>query len=425
MQEALSSSQWWVLGFFILGYLCIIFEHAIGVNKTTTALLTAAVCWIAQFAGPIPEETDLLMFRDGVAQTAQIVFFLLAALTIVETIQVHGGLSLVGNLLHFPSKKAILWVVGFIAFFLSSVLDNLTTTVVMIMLMRKLIEDHDERLIFGSVIVIAANAGGAWTPIGDVTTTMLWVGGQLSTFAMMKTLVVPSLICVIVALLIASRSVKGMMPDRSKIDMRLEPHAMLILFCGLGALIIVPVFRALTGLPPFMGILTSMAGLWLLTDILHRGYPEREHLRFPAILPRIDVMSLLFFVGILLSVNVLEIAKILQFFAFKLDTLFASKEVIAVIIGFISSVVDNVPLVAACMGMYDLAVYPIDSSFWTLSAYAAGTGGSLLIIGSAAGVAFMGLERVDFFWYLKKASLPALAGYLAGIAVYWLEIVFA
>ena len=425
MQESLSSDQWWVLTFFVIGYLCIIFEHAIGVNKTTSALLTAAACWVAQFAGPAPEATDLALFTEGLAQTASIVFFLLGALVIVETIQVHGGLSLVGNLLRFPTKKVILWVVGFITFFLSSILDNLTTTVVMIMLLRKLIEDREERLIFGSVIVIAANAGGAWTPIGDVTTTMLWVGGQLSTFAMMKILLVPSLACVIVSLLFASRSVKGLMPDRSGIDMTLQPHAMLILFCGLGALISVPVFRYLTGLPPFMGILTAMAVLWLITDVIHRGHPDRDHLRFSAILPRIDVMSLLFFLGILLSVNVLEIANILQYFAHTLDHLFSSKEVIAVIIGFISSIVDNVPLVAACMGMYDLAAYPMDSSFWTLAAYAAGTGGSLLIIGSAAGVAFMGLEKVDFFWYLKKASIPALAGYLAGIALYWVQLSFA
>jgi Na+/H+ antiporter NhaD/arsenite permease-like protein len=424
MQEVLSSDQWWVLAFFVLGYLCIIFEHAIGVNKTTSALLTAAACWIAQFAGPASEATDLALFSEGLSQTAQIVFFLLGALAIVETVQVHGGLSLVGNLLRFPTKKTILWVVGFITFFLSSILDNLTTTVVMVMLMRKLIEDREERLIFGSIIVIAANAGGAWTPIGDVTTTMLWVGGQLSTCAMMKILFAPSLACVIVALLIASRSVKGRMPDRSQIDMTLQPHAMLILFCGLGGLVSVPIFRSLTGLPPFMGILTAMAAMWLITDVIHRGHPEREHLKFPAILPRIDVMSLLFFLGILMSVNILEIANILQFFAHRLDDLFASKEVIAVIIGFISSVVDNVPLVAACMGMYELAAYPMDSSFWTLAAYAAGTGGSLLIIGSAAGVAFMGLEKVDFFWYLKKASLPALAGYLAGIVLYWLQLTF-
>ena len=422
MHDVLSSSQLWVLAFFVIGYLCIIFEHAIGVNKTTSALLTAAVCWIAQFAGPAPLATDLMSFTEGLAGTAQIVFFLLGALAIVETIQVHGGLNLVGNLLRFPKKKATLIVVGFITFFLSSVLDNLTTTVVMIMLMRKLIENREERLIFGGIIVIAANAGGAWTPIGDVTTTMLWVGGQLSTFAMMKSLFIPSMACVIAALLVASRSVQGNMPDRSGIDMSLQPHAKLILFCGLSALISVPVFKFFTGLPPFMGILTAMAMMWLITDFIHRGHSDRDHLKFPAILPRVDLMSLLFFLGILLSVEVLGIAGVLQYFAHQLDSVFSSKEVIAVIIGVISSIVDNVPLIASCMGMYDLAIYPMDSSFWTLSAYAAGTGGSLLIIGSAAGVAFMGLERVDFFWYLKKAALPALAGYVAGIALYALQM---
>jgi Na+/H+ antiporter NhaD/arsenite permease-like protein len=239
---------------------------------------------------------------------------------------------------------------------------------------------------------------------------------------MMKGLFIPSMGCLLVALLVASFFVKGLMPDRSKIDMKVEPHAVLVLLCGFGALILVPIFRYLTGLPPFMGILTAMSFMWLLTDIIHRGHSDRDHLKFPAILPRVDLMSLLFFVGILLSVSVLGIAGILQYFAYKLDLIFASKEVVAVIIGFISSIVDNVPLVASCMGMYDLAVYPMDSSFWMLSAYAAGTGGSLLIIGSAAGVAFMGLERVDFFWYLKRASIPALAGYLTGIVLYAFQL---
>ena len=422
MQEVLTSSQWLVLAVFVVGYLCIIFEHLIGINKTTSALLTATACWWAQFAGPAPLQTDLMTFDMGLVATAQIVFFLLGALAIVETIQVHGGLNIVGKLMNFQGKKALLWAVGFIAFFLSSILDNLTTTVVMIMLIRKLVEDRNDRLIFGGVIVIAANAGGAWTPIGDVTTTMLWMGHQLSTFTMLKSLFVPSVGCLVVALLIASRSLSGTMPVLSQEKDKEQPHARLILFCGLGALVGVPVVRYITDLPPFMGILTGMAFMWLITDLLHRGHPDRDHLRFPAILPRVDVMSILFFLGILMSVEVLGIAGVLQYFAHRLDELFASKEVIAVIIGVISSIVDNVPLVASCMGMYDLAVYPTDSSFWTLIAYAAGTGGSLLIIGSAAGVAFMGLERVDFFAYLKKSSLPALAGYIAGIALYALQM---
>lgn len=424
MQEALSSSQWWVLAVFVVGYLCIIFEHVVGINKTTSALLTAAACWWAQFAGPAPIEADLKSFEDGLSATSQIVFFLLGALAIVETIQVHGGLNLIGRLIRFPGKRTTLWVVGFITFFLSSILDNLTTTVVMVMLMRKLIEGRDERLLFGGVIVIAANAGGAWTPIGDVTTTMLWMGGQLSTASMMKALFIPSVVCVVVSLLLAGRSLSGPMTLVARGNDAPQPHAALVLFFGIGALISVPILRAFIGLPPFMGILTGMAIMWLLTDILHRNHSGRDHLRYSAILPKVDTMSLLFFLGILLSVEVLGIAGILQFFAQQLDRLFATKEVIAVIIGVISSVVDNVPLVASCMGMYDVATYPVDSSFWTLVAYAAGTGGSLLIIGSAAGVAFMGLERVDFFAYLKKSSIPALAGYVAGILMYALQLAF-
>jgi Na+/H+ antiporter NhaD/arsenite permease-like protein len=424
MSEALSSDQWVVLAFFILGYLCIIFEHSIGINKTTSALLTAGTCWIAQFRAPLPPEQDMALFTEGLADTAQIVFFLLGALAIVETIHVHGGLNLIERLLRFSSKKAVLWVVGFATFFLSSILDNLTTTVVMIVLLRQLIKDPEERMIFGSVVVIAANAGGAWTPIGDVTTTMLWVGGRLSTVAMMKMLFVPSVACVVMSLLVAGRMVKGNMPTQF-ITTELQPRGKEILLCGLGGLVLVPVFRYFTGLPPFMGMLISLSLLWILVDLFHSKHNGRDHLRMPAILPKVDIMSLLFFVGILLSVNVLRIAGILQFFATKLDMVFASKEVIAVIIGFISSIVDNVPLVAACMGMYDLASYPMDSSFWMLSAYAAGTGGSILIIGSAAGVAFMGLEKVDFFWYLRKASIPALAGYVAGILVYMLQLAIA
>ena len=422
MQEVLTSSQWLVLVVFIIGYLCIIFEHLIGINKTTSALLTATACWWAQFSGPASLQTDLAAFNKELVTTAQIVFFLLGALAIVETIQVHGGLNLIGRLLRFHRKKALLWAIGFITFFLSSILDNLTTTVVMIMLMRKLVEDRNDRLVFGGIIVIAANAGGAWTPIGDVTTTMLWMGSQLSTFAMMKSLFIPSIGCLTAALFLSSLSLSGSMPTLSHEQDREQPHARLMLFFGLGALISVPLLRYITSLPPFMGILTGMACLWLITDIVHRGHPNRDHLRFPAILARVDIVSVLFFLGILMSVEVLGIAGVLQYFSHRLDALFSSKEVIAVIIGFISSVVDNVPLVASCMGMYSLSVYPTDSSFWTLVAYAAGTGGSLLIIGSAAGIAFMGLERVDFFAYMKKSSLPALAGYLTGIALYALEL---
>ncbi len=421
MGDVLTHTQWWVLIFFVIGYSAIIFEHKIGINKTTSALLTAAACWIAQFSGPFTQAEDMASFTVGLAEAAQIVFFLLGALIIVETIQVHGGLNLIGNFIRFKSKKSVLWAVGLIAFFLSSILDNLTTTVVMIMLVRKLIDDREERLIFGSLIVIAANAGGAWTPIGDVTTTMLWVGGKLSTLAMMKYLIAPSFGCLLASLFAFSFMVRGNMQSKSTAGIDLAPGGALILVAGLGALISVPIIRYFTNLPPFMGMLTGMCGLWLLTDFLHRGRSDRDHLKIGGILPRIDIMSLLFFLGILLSVSVLGISGVLRFFAISLDQVFSSKDVIAVIIGFISSIVDNVPLVAACMGMYDMTTFPMDCSFWTLIAFTAGTGGSLLIIGSAAGVAFMGLEKVDFFWYLKKASIPALCGYLFGIFLFILQ----
>jgi Na+/H+ antiporter NhaD/arsenite permease-like protein len=423
MIEVFTWNQWIVLLLFVIGYLCIIFEHALRVNKTTVALLTATACWVAYFLGPAAEAIDLALFHEELAETAQIVFFLLAALAIVETIQVHGGLNLISRLFVFPSKKVILWVIGFVTFFLSSILDNLTTTIVMIMLIRKLLEDPTDRMIFGSIIVIAANAGGAWTPIGDVTTTMLWVGGQISSAGVMKSLFMPSMACLVTSLLVVGRNVTGQMPsmDASR-SVQVAPYARPVLFCGLLALLGAPILRSLTGLPPFMGILTGMALLWLMTDYVHYGHPERDHLRMPSVLTRIDITSLLFFLGILLTVGSLRIDGILEHFANNIDVIIPYKEVVAVFIGFLSSIVDNVPLVAACMGMYKLAIYPMDNSFWMLSAYCAGTGGSLLIIGSAAGVAFMGLEKVDFFWYVRKASIPALAGYLAGIAVYTLQL---
>ena len=418
MESALSSSQWLVLICFVVGYLGIIFEHKIGVNKTISALLTAMACWIAQFSGPIPRAEDLEMFSLGVAEAAQIVFFLLGALLIVETIQVHGGLSLVRKLICCQSKKKLLWIVGFLTFFLSSILDNLTTTVVMIMILRKLLEDREDRLIFGGLVVIAANAGGAWTPIGDVTTTMLWVGGKLSTTMMMKSLFFPSMGCLVAALCVFTGLVKGSLDVSKDSAIEVAPGAALTLFLGLGLLIAVPIFRYFTGLPPFMGMLFGMCVLWIVTDFLHKKHNDRNHLRFSGILPRLDTTSLLFFLGILMSVNVLGISGILRYFAQQLDVVFASKQLIAVIIGIISSVVDNVPLVAACMGMYDMTTFPMDAPFWTLIAFTAGTGGSLLIIGSAAGVAFMGLEKVDFFWYVRKALIPALVGYAAGIGIF-------
>jgi Na+/H+ antiporter NhaD/arsenite permease-like protein len=410
-----------IISFFLLGYAFIIFEHSLGINKATAALLMAVACWTVQFADRNLYDWNLEHFSEHLADISQVVLFLLGALAIVEIIQAHGGLNMVARLMRVRSKKSALWVIGIITFFLSSVLDNLTTTIVMVVLLKKLVKNPQERLVFGSCVVVAANAGGAWTPIGDVTTTMLWVGGQLSSGPLMKMLFLPSLACLIASLSLFSLQLKGdldmevVKKDQPVVQ---EPNGKLIFFLGVLSLVFVPIFKMLTGLPPFMGILFSMSFMWLVTDILHKQHPERQNLRLTSLFSRLDLSGILFFLGILLSVDALETAGILKNLAVWLDQHVYSKELVAVFIGIVSAIVDNVPLVAACMGMYDLSVFPQDAPFWQLIAFTAGTGGSMLIIGSAAGVAFMGLEKVDFFWYFKKAALPALAGYFAGIATY-------
>ncbi|MBS0656190.1 MAG: sodium:proton antiporter NhaD [Verrucomicrobia bacterium] len=419
MGDYLSVHSGWLIAIFTVAYLMIIFEHMIGINKATSALLMAVSCWSVQFADRAVHGFNVAHFTEDLADVSQVVLFLLGAITIVETIHAHGGFSLVSNAIRISSKRTCLWIIGFIAFFLSAILDNLTTTIVLVVMLKKFIEDPKERLLFGAAVVIAANAGGAWTPIGDVTTTMLWLGGQVSTIPVVQQLFVPSLVCLVVSLIPLSFSVKGVMNRRTvEGHDALQPNGKLVFICGILSLVFVPVFKVLTGLPPFMGILFSMSFIWLLTDILHRKYDDRDHLRFSAILPRIDLSSIFFFLGILLSVNALEAAGILKNFALWVDQTVASKTVIASLIGVASAVIDNVPLVAACMGMYDLQTFPMNHSFWILIAFCAGTGGSLLIIGSAAGVAFMGLEKADFFWYLRKATIPAALGYAAGIGTY-------
>ena len=304
--------------------------------------------------------------------------------------------------------------------FLSSVLDNLTTTIVMVSLIRKVIQDREDRWTIGSAIVIAANAGGAWTPIGDVTTTMLWIGGQLSTGNIISSLFFPSIACMILALIPLQFFLKGEVQHQLA-KQKTETHALLVLILGISVLVSVPVFKYLTGLPPFMGILFGLGILWIVTDFLHRDYPERHNLRVVEIMKRIDLPSVVFFLGILLAVGALHEVGILGDLANFLDMTLKSPILIATVIGLLSAVVDNVPLVAAAMGMYDLASYPMDSPFWEMIAYAAGTGGSLLIIGSAAGVVFMGIEKVSFFFYLKRVTLSAAVGYFGGITVYLLQ----
>nr|NGY94247.1 hypothetical protein [Neochlamydia sp. AcF84] len=410
---------------FIIGYGFITIEHVIRVNKTTTALLMAIICWILQFANhhdKFSHQENLDSLAAHVADISQVIFFLIGALSVVELINAHHGFKIILDVIKVRSKVRLLWLLGLITFFLSAVLDNLTTTLVVLSIMQKLLTNREDRWLIGGGIVIAANAGGAWTPIGDVTTTMLWIGGQVTSWAIIKNLFFPSLACFIGSFSIISQCLKGSLIEHELLNAhkKLEPIGKLIFLAGIAALIFVPIFKTLTGLPPFMGILFGLGLLWLMTDIAYFKEEDREHLRVPHVLTKIDLSGVLFFFGILLCINALESAELLKMLAQWLNQHVGNTEVIATLIGIASAIVDNVPLVAASMGMYSLQQYPQDSFFWQLVAYCAGTGGSLLIIGSAAGVVFMGLEKVDFSWYLKKISFPASVGYMAGITVYYL-----
>ena len=413
----------WMILVFIIGYFFITIEHVTKINKATIALLMGVVCWVLQFshtATPCPD--NMACLGEHLSSISQVVFFLLGALTIVEIINVHKGFKIISDCVQISSKRWLLWVIGFITFFLSAVLDNLTTTIVMVTLMQKIILDNRDRLLIGGGVVIAANAGGAWTPIGDVTTTMLWVGGELSTSTIMKELFIPSMVCMIVSFIFLTPMLKGSLDVKEMHleDEKVEPMGEFLFFLGIGVLVFVPIFKYLTGLPPFMGMLLGLGVMWLVTDVLHREYHDRKHLRVPQILPKVDLSGVIFFLGILLAINALESAHILADLAVWLDRNIGNTTLIATFIGIASAVIDNIPLVAATMGMYDLSAYPMDDRFWQLIAYCAGTGGSILIIGSAAGIVYMGLEKVDFFWYVKRISLPALIGYLAGVGIFLL-----
>ncbi|MGK5594272.1 MAG: sodium:proton antiporter NhaD [Parachlamydiaceae bacterium] len=406
---------------FVLGYSLITIEHYTKINKAAISLLMAVLCWGLHFADqtlhPLDHASSLLAHLGDISQ---IIFFLLGALTIVETINVHQGFNLISKMIKAQSKRKALWIISGVAFFLSSVLDNLTTTIVVISLLQKIIEDKEDRWLMGGAVVIAANAGGAWTPIGDVTTTMLWIGGQVTTQEVMKKLFVPSLISAIIPLACLTFFLKGTLAKKQEPGGLLkEPSSSLIFILGVCSLIAVPFIKVWTGLPPYMGMLFAVGALWLVTDKIHCSYPERKHLRLPEVLAKIDLSSTLFFLGILLCVNSLESEKILLDLSLLFDSYIGNSSYIALAIGLASAVIDNVPLVAASTAMYQMNQFPVDSIFWHLIAYCAGTGGSILVIGSAAGVVFMGLEEVDFFWYLKRISLPALLGYIAGFIVYF------
>ncbi|NBQ07698.1 MAG: sodium:proton antiporter, partial [Betaproteobacteria bacterium] len=407
----------------------IAFEHPLQINKSATALIGAGLLWtVYAIAGPEAKVVDAAI-SDSLMSTAQIVFFLMGAMTIVEVVDAHDGFEVITARIQTTKLSSLMCLVGFVTFFLSSILDNLTTTIVMVSLMKKLLEKRDDRLFFAGMIVIAANAGGAWTPIGDVTTTMLWIGGQVTTVEIMKALFIPSMINLLVPLAATAWILRGRLveaPVREINHGQIETTAFerqLMFFLGLGILVAVPAFKTLTHLPPFLGILFGLGLLWLVGDLVHRhkSDEDKEHLTLVSALTRIDMSSILFFVGILLAVASLEHAHILTAVAQWLNDVVGRLDVIVILIGLVSAVVDNVPLVAASMGMYSLAQYPADSFLWEFMAYCAGTGGSILIIGSAAGVAAMGLEKIDFLWYAKKISLLALMGYFGGALFYILE----
>lgn len=411
----------WVAVVFLIGYSAIVIEQVVKFNKAATALLMAVGCWSILFFEPAESvEKHLYIFGFQMFKTSQIIFFLLGALTIVEIINAHKGFQFITEKLKVSSKRLMLWITAFVTFFLSSVLDNLTTTIVMVSLIAKIVEERQDRLLLGGVIVIAANFGGTWTPIGDVSTTLLWIYGQVSTLAIMRDLFLPSISGLVAALVWFSPQFHGKFSKRDVVFEEIEPGGILVLILGLFFLMFVPFFKIITGLPPFMGMMFGLGGMWILTDLLHYKHQNREHLRVTAILPKVDVSVILFYLGVLLSINALQSAGLLKSMAQWLNQYVESYPIVPVLIGLVSSIIDNVSLVAATIAMYDLTTFPIDSPFWQAIAYGAGAGGSIFIIGSAAGVALMAIERVDFMWYTKKITLPALIAYFVGFIVYFL-----
>jgi Na+/H+ antiporter NhaD/arsenite permease-like protein len=476
---------------FVLGYLAIALEHPIKVEKAASALLIGSILWalyalfseqiLAMGFSPSWEELKLMSqniiqnikptmdpdkfatspFRETVdlvgnthafvkyelghhlVDIAEILFFLFGAMTIVEVIDQHQGFTAITDKITTTNKVKLLWVIGFITFFMSAVLDNLTTTIVMIALLRKLISDKPTRWFFASMIVIAANAGGAWSPIGDVTTIMLWIGGQITTVNIILKVFLPSLANMIVPLTILTFTLSGEIkrPEKSyqTSDLTTSLERNFILILGVSMLLFVPVFKTVTHLPPYVGMLFGLGVLWLVSEIMHRNKEDeiRKKLTIFHIVKKVDTPTIFFFLGILSAVAALQSAGHLSLLSGWLDDKLGNIYLINIAIGTISAIVDNVPLVAGAMGMYDIVTpdmlrvaadpayagfFVQDGLFWELLAYCAGTGGSMLIIGSAAGVAAMGLERIDFIWYMKRVSLLALSGYLAGAAVYWAQV---
>jgi Na+/H+ antiporter NhaD/arsenite permease-like protein len=444
---------------FVLGYIGIALEHPLKINKTAIAILTGVLCWtlfvLAEPSDTVTESSSYSLFfktlnlekgeqhvqslseneiyrefvgyalGEHLSAISQILFFLMGAMTIVELVDAHHGFRFITDRVKTKKISSLLWIICIVTFFLSALLDNLTTSIVMISLIRKLIHDKQLRLTFAGMIVVAANAGGAWTPIGDVTTTMLWIGGQISTVNVIQSLFIPSVVCAVVPLTYLSLRLKGTLgEDVHPVSKHEEVSGGLLMLClGVGALIFVPIFKTITHLPPYIGMLLGLGVLWVVSELIHPELDDAVKKNYTAAgaLSRIDVPSVLFFLGILLAVGSLESMQVLHHFSEWLDHTFGDQRIIITLIGVLSSIVDNVPLVAASMGMYSLETYPMDHMIWEYLAYCAGTGGSILIIGSAAGVAVMGMEKIDFIWYIKKISFLAILGYAAGAATYLIQ----
>jgi len=428
---------------FVIGYLVIVFEHPLKLDKTVPALIMGAMCWAFVSLGHLDlfDHHGHALHGEGdyyeglknvlvhhIGKTAEILIFLIGAMTIVELIDLHKGFSVITNRIKTNNKKTMLWLVCILAFFLSATLDNLASTIVLVSLLRRLVPDKTERLWFVSLGVIAANAGGAWSPIGDVTTTMLWIGQKVSTMGLITHLVLPAMVCLAVPTLIASflKPFQGNITLNSREEfLEVEKKSVLssktMLTVGLLGLISVPIFKSVTHMPPYIGMMLALGIVWLVSEYIHPEEDfdeERKHLYSAhTALSRIEMSSILFFLGILMAVASLESLGVLQNLAETLDKSIPSQEIVVLLLGVFSAIIDNVPLVAASMGMYDFAM---DDSMWHFIAYSAGTGGSMLIIGSAAGVAAMGMERIDFIWYLKNIAWLAFLGFISGAAVFLL-----
>lgn len=441
---------------FILGYATIVFEHPLKLDKTVPALLMGSLCWALMSLGfhngsltiidthehvfsmvggatHEAEEGFVNALLHHLGKTAEILVFLIGAMTIVEIVDLHRGFEILKSWVKTKNKKRLLWILGALGFILSAIIDNLTATIVLVTLLRKLIQNKEERLWYAALIVIAANAGGAWSPIGDVTTTMLWIGNRVSTLGLIEHLVIPSIVCFAVPFWVATflSPFKGTLktkaaddPDNNQVNQLLSSRTML--FLGLGGIIFVPIFKTVTHLPPYMGMMLSLGVVWLVSEYIHpeEDFTEERKHQYSAhkALSRIELSSILFFLGILMAVAALETVVVgnvgaLRFLAEQLQEAIPNQDIVIIVLGFMSAIIDNVPLVAASMGMYD---QPMDAKLWHFIAYSAGTGGSMLIIGSAAGVAAMGMERIDFIWYLKKIAWLAFIGFIAGAITFLL-----